>query len=287
MKKTSLLLSAAALAAAFILGACGWDGSGKDDSWSDVAINVSGSYHGTDGYGGQAVKGLPGRAVTYLSVQQKGTAITVTDNLGGRYTGKISSTHKTAKGSGSSSVVQYALNYEASGTDSQGQATRLVGTFEAVAEGTLLHDRVMSGSWIGSAKTGTIYGLAASVTDSQLANSGVAGSGSGGSGGGTNSNTNTPVNPTNSTTLRWVLTGNREAQAMTLTITKNTEYTFHITGGKPPYVWKRTGVGHLDNGSSKSLQRKFHSGGKTGSATLTVTDANSTKITALITVIDY
>ncbi|MBQ7252586.1 MAG: hypothetical protein IJS32_08310 [Kiritimatiellae bacterium] len=286
MKKTSLLLSAASFAAAFLLGACGWDGSGKDDSWSDVAINVSGSYHGTEGYGGAAVKGLSGRTVTYLSVQQKGTAITITDNLGGRYTGKISSTHKTAKGSGSSSVVQYALNYEASGTDYQGQATRLVGTFEAVAEGQLLHDRVMSGSWIGSAKTGTIYGLAASVTDSQLVNSGVTGSGSGGSS--TNGNTNTPVNPTNGTsTLRWVLTGNREAQAMTLTITKNTEYTFRITGGKAPYTWKRTGVGSLENGSSKSLQRKFRSGSKTGSATLTVTDSNSTKITAAITVIDY
>ena len=285
MKKTALLLSAMAAAMAFILGACGWDGSGKDESWSNVAINISGSYHGTDGYGGQAVRGLSGRSITYLSVQQQGTAITITDNLGGRYTGKISSTHKTAKGSGSSSVVQYTLNYEASGTDSQGQATRLVGTFEAVAEGQLLHDRVMSGSWLGTAKNGTIYGVAASVTDSQLVNSGVTGSGQGGSSG-SSTNTNTPSSSTN-TTLRWVLTGNREAQSMMLTITRNTSYTFHITGGKAPYTWKRTGVGSLENGSSKSLQRKFNSGNKTGTATLTVTDANSTRIVAAITVIDY
>lgn len=177
MKHIRLLNLFAATAVALSLAACGWESSGRDESWSDTPINVSGTYHGTDGYGGDVVHNLPGRAVTYLSVQQNGTAVTITDNLGGRYAGKISSGSKTASGAGSSSVIQYAYNFEVKGSDYQGQPTTLVGTFEAVAEGQLLHDRVISGSWLGTAKHGGIYGVAASVTDSQLVNSGATGRG--------------------------------------------------------------------------------------------------------------
>jgi hypothetical protein len=173
MKHLRILNLFAATAVALSLVSCGWESSGRDDSWSDTAINVSGTYHGTEGYGGAVVHNLPGRAVTYLSVQQNGTKVFISDNLGGQYSGKISSGSKTASGSGSSSIIQYAYNYEVKGTDYQGQHTTLVGTFEAVAEGQLLHDRVISGSWIGSSKNGGIYGVAASVTDSQLVNSGI------------------------------------------------------------------------------------------------------------------
>jgi len=282
MKKMHLFVSLAALATAFVLAACGWESSGKDDSWSETPINVSGTYHGTSGYGGRVVSNISGTAITYLSVRQNGTAVTITDNAGGQYTGKISSVHKAAKGSGKSSIVQYAMNFEVAGNDYQGQYTRLVGTFEAVAEGTLLHDRVISGSWLGTAKNGNIYGLAASVTDSQLVNSGISGSGTN-----TSSSTNSSSTNSTSSSLKWKLSSGDTASGMTLTITKNTSYTFQITGGTAPYTWKRTGVGSLENGSSTSQKRVFKSGSKTGTATLTVTDAKSTKITAFITVIDY
>jgi len=178
MKHFRLLNLFAATAVALSLVSCGWESSGDDDSWSDTPINVSGTYHGTSGYGGRVVSNISGTAIIYLSVQQNGTSVTITDNAGGQYTGKISSGSKTASGSSNSSIVQYAYNFEVAGTDYQGQYTRLVGTFEAVAEGQVLHDRVISGSWLGTVKNGAIYGLAASVTDSQLVNSGVTGSGS-------------------------------------------------------------------------------------------------------------
>ena len=177
MKHIRLLNLFAATAVAISLAACGWESSGRDESWSDTPINVSGTYHGTDGYGGEIVHNLSGRTVTYLSVQQNGTAVTITDNLGGQYSGKISSGSKTASGSASSAVIQYAYNFEVKGSDYQGQATTLVGTFEAVAEGQRLHDRVISGSWLGTAKHGGIYGVAASVAESQLVNSGATGRG--------------------------------------------------------------------------------------------------------------
>ena len=173
MKHIRLLHLFAATCVALSLVSCVWESSSRDDSWSDTPINVSGSYHGTSGYGGRVVSNLSGTPITYLSVQQNGTAVVITDNAGGQYSGKISSGSKTASGSSSSSIIQYAYNFEVEGRDYQGQYTRLVGTFEAVAEGQLLHDRVISGTWLGTTRNGGIYVLAACVTDSQLVHSGV------------------------------------------------------------------------------------------------------------------
>ena len=298
MKKTFLLPAVAALAAAFLLGACGWDGSGKDDSWSDTPINVSGSYHGTAGYGGQVVKNLSGKPITYLSVQQQGTAVSITDNAGGKYAGKISSTHKTAKGSGSSAVIQYALNFEVSGNDYQGQRTRLVGTFEAVAEGNRLHDRVISGSWLGSSKNGTIYGLAASVVESQLGASGIAGSDVTATNSSSSSSSSTNSSSSYSTnTMRWVNyigfnpDDHSNDQEIKFVAERNKTYSLEIDGGSGKYRWKRepwkesTAVGSLENGSASSKKRIFHAGTKTGTAKITVTDQNTNrKIVAYITV---
>ena len=201
MRKLQFLLPAVASVAAFCLGACGWESSGNNDSWSSTAINVSGTYHGTGGYGSRVVSGISGTQITYLSVHQNGTAVTITDNAGGQYKGKISSTHKTAKGTGSSSIVQYSMNFEVAGNDCQGQYTRLVGTFGAVAEGQLLHDRVISGSWLGTAKNGSIYGLAASITDSQLVHSGVSNPSSGNS---STNNSSTNSSSTNSSSTNGI-----------------------------------------------------------------------------------
>jgi hypothetical protein len=73
--------------------------------------------------------------------------------------------------------------------------------------------------------------------------------------------------------------------SITLTVPKNTTYTFQIIGGAPPYRWTRTGVGSLENGALTSQSRIFHSGNQTGTTTLTVTDSTLRKISAYITVV--
>jgi hypothetical protein len=125
--------------------------------------------------------GTTGIRIFSFSVGAVGENITVTDNNGSQYTGKLGNTRvnegtqNAAGGPGVGDTV--VMQYSVSGTSAAGRSVKMVGTFQGVVRANngvsvTLADRRMFGTWIESpGKTGDINGFASPIT---VANGGSA-----------------------------------------------------------------------------------------------------------------
>ena len=118
-----------------------------------------------------------GLTVRELVVHQKGQRLTITDNQGGKYTGTITDL-RSAMGKmnydnmktvgGGTNAVSLATGdaviatFSCSGTSGAQMAVTITGTFQGkVAEGQVLANRTLSGTWIEAGGRGaTIYAYA-------------------------------------------------------------------------------------------------------------------------------
>ncbi len=154
-------------------------------------IIASYQYGKTGGLGTSGVEaGSSGKAIYSFTVQQDGNVLSIVDNNGATYEGKISSIRTT--GAASQDLPDSAsapaagdtaiASYEASGTSAAGVHVKMVGTFQGVVGGSTetgitLGERIMLGTWIesGTGRTGDINGSASPITTA---------AGGGGDGGG-------------------------------------------------------------------------------------------------------
>lgn len=123
--------------------------------------------------------GSSGKVIYAFTVQQDGNQLSIVDNNGATYDGKISSIRTTGAASqdlpdsaSAPAIGDTAIaSYEASGTSGAGVRVKMVGTFQGVVGGATdtgitLGQRVMLGTWIesGTGKTGEINGSAEPIT---------------------------------------------------------------------------------------------------------------------------
>ena len=143
---------------------------------ADAGAKISATYQYQPGSSG----GSSGNAIFTFTVQQSGNAVTIVDNNGATYSGKISSIKTTGgvsgdePSTGSPTPVNgdtVTASFEVEGRSSSGASVKIVGTFVGVAvvgsdsttgTSTLrLSSREMHGTWIeASGQTGDIYGVA-------------------------------------------------------------------------------------------------------------------------------
>ncbi len=142
MKLRSLIGLTAMAAIVMGLAACEWSSSGDNDTTFTRydGWNFSGSYRASED---------SGSAYTQVIAQQDGRNLTLVDNRGGRYTGKITKQSSrpwtpdtstaedpaiSAYAPASSSLKYYFVtaSFEVSGTSYRGRQTTVVGTFETV-----------------------------------------------------------------------------------------------------------------------------------------------------------
>ena len=140
MKLRSLIGLTTMAAIVMGLAACDWSGSSDSDTTFTRydGWNFSGSYRATE---------ESAAPYTQFIVHQSGNNITLTDNRGGRYTGKVTKQvtrpwtpdTSTAEDTGiaaysaSSSTLKYYFvteSFEVSGVSGRGRSATIVGTFE-------------------------------------------------------------------------------------------------------------------------------------------------------------
>jgi hypothetical protein len=138
-----------------------------------------------------AVEGTPANPVSgsssdifTLSVDQQGNMLSFTDSNGAQYSGTITGvTTPTGGGAGTNIMVSTTIiaNFEASGTQINGEAITITGAFYGdytvgtkLGTGGTLENRIIQGTWIeASGQTGNLYGSAggtATITDSSTNN---------------------------------------------------------------------------------------------------------------------
>ena len=176
-----------------------WTFTLADTQWSPLSrkITVSYSYSGTiNGDGGSddgqqntttttttttasvAGSGASGRAIHSFVVAQQGQNLTITDNNGARYTGRLgemrstsgatSATSKSTAGGGKVLPADgdtIVATFNCKGTSAAGKSVTITGTFQGTVAASVFTGRTMQGTWIeAGGKTGDINGTAASVT---------------------------------------------------------------------------------------------------------------------------
>lgn len=169
-------------------GTIGYDsGAWSIDTFGGLAagtkITAEYSYYRapTAGSGGSSA-GSTGKPIFSLTVVQTGNTLSITDNNGATYSGKISSIRSTGGESqdlpGGTALPAdgdtVTASFEATGTSAAGIHTRIVGAFSGVAgvvaatETTpaqvSLSNRKVNGTWIEPSKTGDMNGVASNGT---------------------------------------------------------------------------------------------------------------------------
>ena len=151
-------------------------------AWPPAGTQITATYtyylSGTKGTTG-ADAGTSGKPIYAFTVQQDGNSLSILDNNGATYNGKISSIRSTGGASqdlpdsASAPVTgdQLIGSFEASGQSAAGVEVKMVGTLQGTVGGAsdtgiTLTDRAMYGTWIesGTGKTGDINGSASPIT---------------------------------------------------------------------------------------------------------------------------
>lgn len=158
-----------------------WSFSLQNTQWSALSRKISVSYAysvSNDGTsGGNAKAGSTGKAIYSFVVAQQGQNLTITDNNGAKYTGRIGEIRSTsgATPDNSKSTAEggkvlpkdgdvIVAPFNCKGTSAAGMGVTITGTFQGSVASGVFTGRTMQGTWIESGgKTGDINGTTVSV----------------------------------------------------------------------------------------------------------------------------
>ena len=143
------------------------------DGKREVIIRYGYSVSNSGG-GGSAQAGSTGKTIYSFVVAQQGQNLTITDNNGAKYTGRISSLRSTSGVAPTNSLPRdgdtIVASFSTQGTSAAGKKVTITGTFQGTVATSVFTGRTMQGTWIESGgKTGDINGTAGAVSISSTA----------------------------------------------------------------------------------------------------------------------
>jgi hypothetical protein len=153
----------------------------KDSQWSEDARSITVQYactttQTTSQAGTAAVpatgattnSGASGKAIYLFVVRQQGQNLTVTDNNGATYSGRILGL-RSASGMASTNTLPVdgdtvVASFSVKGTSAAGKAVTITGTFQGTVSARAFTGRTMEGTWVeAGGKTGNISGTTGDI----------------------------------------------------------------------------------------------------------------------------
>ena len=139
------------------------------DGKREITIRYGYSVSNAGGSGGAAQAGSTGKPIYSFVVAQQGQNLTITDNNGAKYTGRI--THmRSASGTAPTNTLPrdgdtISATFSNQGTSAAGKKVTITGTFQGTVAASVFTGRTLQGTWIESGgKTGDINGTAGAVS---------------------------------------------------------------------------------------------------------------------------
>ena len=133
------------------------------------SIMVSYAYLVSNGGSSSGAKsGSSGKAIYSFVVVQQGEKLTITDNNGAAYKGRIGELRSTSGVTSTNSLPRdgdvIVATFSSSGTSAAGKQVTITGTFQGNVASSVFTGRTMQGTWIeAGGKTGDINGTTTSV----------------------------------------------------------------------------------------------------------------------------
>ena len=153
-------------------GAWNIDLAGESPSEGAPILATYAYTQGASSDSGGVNSGVTGNPIYSLNVNQDGNSVTVTDNNGAVYKGRIKSVRTSGgttqdnvgiTGASPVSGAVITASFEVSGTSGAGVSVKIVGTFSGIVGGSAtalaLQGRRIDGTWVeGGGKTGNVSG---------------------------------------------------------------------------------------------------------------------------------
>lgn len=122
-----------------------------------------------DGTSGGARPGSTGKAIYSFVVAQQGQNLTITDNNGAKYTGRIKTLRSASGVAPTNSLPRdgdtIIASFSTEGTSAANMRVTIAGTFQGTVAANVFSGRTMQGTWIeAGGKTGDINGTTGSVS---------------------------------------------------------------------------------------------------------------------------
>ena len=158
-----------------------WSFKLDDTQWSALSRKISVSYAYTvsneGSSGGNARAGSTGKAIYSFVVTQQGQNLTITDNNGARYSGRLGEIRSTSGATPDNSKATenggkvlpkdgdtIVSTFNCKGVSAAGKSVTITGTFQGTVASGVFTGRTMQGTWIeAGGKTGDINGTTVSV----------------------------------------------------------------------------------------------------------------------------
>ena len=148
-----------------------WSFTLADTQWSSRKRGIEISYAYLVSNGGSASgarSGSSGKAIYSFVVVQQGEKLTITDNNGAAYKGRIGELRSTSGVNPTNSMPRdgdvIVATFSTSGTSAAGKQVTITGTFQGNVASSVFTGRTMQGTWIeAGGKTGDINGTTTSV----------------------------------------------------------------------------------------------------------------------------
>ncbi len=138
------------------------------DGKREVIVRYGYSVSNSGGSGGSAQAGSTGKPIYSFVVSQQGQNLTITDNNGAKYTGRISGM-RSASGIGPTNSLPrdgdtIVASFSTKGTSAAGKQVTITGTFQGTVSASVFTGRTMQATWVESGgKTGDVNGTTGAV----------------------------------------------------------------------------------------------------------------------------
>lgn len=138
------------------------------DGKREVIVRYGYAVSNAGGSGGAAQAGSTGKPIYSFVVSQQGQNLTITDNNGAKYTGRISGM-RSASGIGPTNSLPrdgdtIIASFSTKGTSAAGKQVTITGTFQGTVSASVFTGRTMQATWVESGgKTGDVNGTTGAV----------------------------------------------------------------------------------------------------------------------------
>lgn len=148
-----------------------WSFTLADTQWASWKRNITIAYAyqvGNSGSSSGTKSGSSGKAIYSFVVAQQGEKLTITDNNGAAYKGRIGELRSTSGVTSTNTMPRdgdvIVATFSTSGTSAAGKQVTITGTFQGNVASSVFTGRTMQGTWIeAGGKTGDINGTTTSV----------------------------------------------------------------------------------------------------------------------------